>query len=105
MPKFVFMPPQDDLTRRFAARLADTLPEYDVAAPATDEEAIDEIKDADAAMGWIPPDALKAASQVRWLHSPDVGPFVGYYYPELIEHPLTITNPRASTSTTYRIWC
>ena len=94
MPRFVFMPPQDDLTRGFAARLADTLPEYDVAAPETDEEAVEEIGDADAAMGWIPPDALKAASRVRWLHSPNVGPFVGYYYRELIEHPLTITNPR-----------
>ena len=49
MPKFVFIPPQDDLRRRFAARLADTLPEYDVAAPQTDEEAAEEIKDADAA--------------------------------------------------------
>ncbi len=94
MPKFVFMPPQDDLRRRFAARLADTLPEYAVSAPETDEEALVEIKDADAAMGWIPPDALRAASRLRWLHNPDAGPFVGYYYRELIEHSLTVTNPR-----------
>ncbi len=77
-----------------STRLADTLPEYDVAAPETDEEAVEEIKDADAAMGRIPPDALKVASMVRWLHNPDVGPFVGYYYRELIEQPLTMTNPR-----------
>jgi phosphoglycerate dehydrogenase-like enzyme len=94
MPKFVFMPPQDDLRDGFAARLADTLPEYDVASPETDEEAIEAIKDADAAMGWIPPEALKVADKVRWLHNPDVGPFYGYYYRELIEHPLTMTNPR-----------
>ena len=30
MPKFVFMPPQDDLKAMFAARLADTMPEYDL---------------------------------------------------------------------------
>ena len=77
-----------------SARLADTLPEYDVAAPETDEEAVEEIMDADAAMGWIRPDALKVASMVRWLHNPDVGPFVGYYYRELIEQPPTMTNPR-----------
>ena len=94
MPEFVFIPPQDDLRRRFAARLADTLPEYDVAPPETDEEAAEEIKDTDAAMGQIPPDALKVAGMVRWLHSPNVGPLVGYYYRELIEHPLTMTNPR-----------
>ena len=93
MPKFVFMPPQDDLSRKFAARLADTLPEYDVAAPETDEEAAEEIKDADAAMGWIPPDALKGASKVRWLHNPNVGPFVGYYYRELIEHSADYNEP------------
>ena len=41
MPKFVFMPPQDDLKKMFAARLADTMPEYDVESPATDEEALE----------------------------------------------------------------
>ena len=35
MPKFVFMPPQDDLKAMFAARLADTVPEYDVVSPLT----------------------------------------------------------------------
>ena len=30
MPKFVFMPPQDDERRMFAARLADTMADYDV---------------------------------------------------------------------------
>ena len=41
LPKFVFMPPQDDLKAMFAARLADTVPEYDVVSPETDEEAIE----------------------------------------------------------------
>ena len=94
MPKFVFMPPQDDLKREFAARLSDTLPEYDVHSPETDEDAIGMIKDADAAMGWIPPEALEAASKIQWLHNPDAGPFFGYYYEDLCKHSLTITNPR-----------
>ena len=46
MPKFVFMPPQDDLKVMFAARLADTVPEYDVVSPETDEEAVEAIRDA-----------------------------------------------------------
>tara|TARA_B100000949_G_C14197419_1_gene414461 strand:- start:57 stop:1022 length:966 start_codon:yes stop_codon:yes gene_type:complete len=94
MPKFVFMPPQDDQKREFAARLSDTLPEFDVHSPETDDEAFDVIKDADAAMGWIPSDALKVATKIRWLHNPDAGPFYGYYYEELCNHPMTITNPR-----------
>tara|TARA_B100000029_G_scaffold129354_2_gene122828 strand:+ start:752 stop:1717 length:966 start_codon:yes stop_codon:yes gene_type:complete len=94
MPKFVFMPPQDELKKEFASRLADTLPDYEVRSPETDEEALTEITDADAAMGWIPPESLKAAKNVKWLHNPDSGPFFGYYYDELMDHPLTITNPR-----------
>jgi phosphoglycerate dehydrogenase-like enzyme len=94
MPKFVFMPPQDDLKEMFAARLADTLPEYDVVSPETDEQAIEAMRDADAACGWIPPEALAVAEKITWLHNPDSGPFFGYYYPELTAHSLTMTNPR-----------
>ena len=94
MPKLVFMPPQDDLRRSFAARLADTLAEYDVAAPETDEEALEAIRDADAAFGWPPPAALAVAEKLQWLHNPDAGPFFGYYYKELTDSSITITNPR-----------
>ena len=94
MPKFVFMPPQDELKQWFAARLADTMPEYEVVSPANDADALAELADADAAFGWIPPDALPAAKRLRWLQNPDAGPFYGYYYPELLAHPVTICNPR-----------
>ena len=94
MPKFVFMPPQDDVRRRLAARLADTVPEYTVVSPETDEEALIEISDADAAYGWVPPDALDTARRLRWLQNPEAGPFFGYYYEKLVKHPVVITNPR-----------
>ena len=94
MPKFVFLPPQDDDRRMFAARLADTLAEYDVASPETDEEALEAVRDADAVYGWVSPEMLSVAEKLRWVQNPDAGPFYGYYYPELVEHPLTICNPR-----------
>ena len=94
MPKFVFMPPQDELTEMFAARLADTLPELDVVSPQTDQQAIEAMMDADAACGWVPPAVLAVADKLTWLHNPHAGPFFGYYYPELVDHPLTMTNPR-----------
>jgi phosphoglycerate dehydrogenase-like enzyme len=94
MLKFVFMPPQDDLRREFARRLADTLPEFRVVSPTTDDDALREIADADAAFGWVPPMALKAARKLKWLQNPDAGPFAGYFYKELIEHPVIVCNPR-----------
>ena len=42
----------------------------------------------------MPPEALKGATKLRWLQNPDAGPFPGYYYKELIEHPVVIGNPR-----------
>ena len=94
MPKFVFMPPQDEDKRMFAARLADTMADYDVSSPETDEEALEEIRDADAAYGYVPPDALRVAGKLSWVQNAEAGPFFGYYYPEIIEHPLTMSNPR-----------
>ncbi len=94
MPKYVILPPLDDLRREFARRMADTMPEFDVVAPETDEEVIEQIKDADGAYGWVPPEALRGATRLRLLQNPDAGPFHGYYYKELVDHPVTISNPR-----------
>jgi phosphoglycerate dehydrogenase-like enzyme len=94
MLKFVMMPPQDTLKKEWAPRLQEALPVYQVVSPETDEAARCEIVDADAAYGWVPPEALPLAKKLRWLQNPDVGPRPGYYYKELIEHPLIITNPR-----------
>ncbi len=94
MLKFVMMPPQDELKRQWAKQLQERLPQYQVVAPETDADARREIADADAAYGWIPPDMLPLARKLRWLQNPDAGPRPGYFYPELIEHPVVICNPR-----------
>ena len=94
MAKYVILPPLDDMRREFARRLADTVPELDVVAPETDEEAAEELKDADGAYGWVPPAALASATKLKLLQNPDAGPFHGYYYQELSEHPVVISNPR-----------
>ena len=94
MLKFVFTPPMDQLLEEWARRLSDTMSEYSVVVAETDDDLKREIVDADAAFGWVPPDALKLATRLKWLQNPDAGPFAGYFYPELIEHPVTICNPR-----------
>ena len=94
MVKFVMMPPQDELQRQWARRLEQTLPHYRVAVPETDDDARRELVDADAAYGWVPPEALQGAQKLRWLQNPQAGPAPGYYYPALIEHPVVVCNPR-----------
>src|SRR5688500_4954334 len=94
MIKLVMMPPQDELRQQWARRLAQMLPQYQMAMPQTDDEARRELVDADAAYGWVPPEALESAQQLRWLQTPQAGPAPGYYYPALIEHPVVVCNPR-----------
>ena len=88
------MPPQDAYKREWAKRLETELSEYQVILPETDEEVLSAIVDADAVYGWVSPEALQVAKKLQWIQNPDAGPFPGYYYQALIEHPVTICNPR-----------
>jgi phosphoglycerate dehydrogenase-like enzyme len=88
------MPPQSELTRQWAASLAAELPDYAVLTPADAAEARRVLPAADAVYGWVPPDLLPLAQRLRWLQSPAIGPQPGFYYPELIAHPVVVCNPR-----------
>ncbi len=94
MPKYVMLPPIDDLQREWARRLAEAVPELEVVVAEDEAAAARELVDADGAYGWVPPDLLPGAERLRLLQNPFAGPFAGYYYDELTEHPVTICNPR-----------
>ena len=92
--KMVFVPPQADVVRSWLPRLMDSIPDVSFVAPESMDEAGREIVDADAAFGTIPADVLAKAQKLTWLQAPAAAPPAGYYYPELISHPVTVTNFR-----------
>ncbi len=92
--KLLMLPPQRDLTRQWAKRLADIVPGMDIIVAEDNEAAAAAIVTADAAFGTLPPDLLAKAQRLRWLQAPQAAPPAGYYYPELIAHKLTVTNFR-----------
>src|SRR6516165_2721137 len=92
--KFVLLPPQSDTTRGWAKRLAEIVPEARRIVAEDADTAAREIVDADAAFGWLGSDLLSKAERLRWLQAPQAAPAAGYYYPELIQHALTVTNFR-----------
>ena len=92
--EFVMLPPQTEKTREWGARLAAALPELKVVVAENHTHAAQVIAHADAAFGTIPPDLLREAQRLRWLQAPQAAPPAGYYYPELIAHPVAITNFR-----------
>src|SRR5258707_1295798 len=91
---FLMLPPQSELTREWARRLAEGAPELEIIAPETMEGAEQAIGDAEGAFGRIPPALLARADRLRWLQAPQAAPPAGFYYPELIAHPVVITNFR-----------
>jgi phosphoglycerate dehydrogenase-like enzyme len=92
--KFVFLPPQNDHTRDMASQVADEVRDAQVVVAETEEDARREIADAQAAYGTPTPEALRAAGQLAWLQAPAAAPPAGYYSPELIAHPVVVTNLR-----------
>ncbi len=91
---FMMLPPQSETTREWARRLAEATPELEIIAPETMEGAEQAIGHADGAFGRIPPALLARADKLRWLQAPQAAPPAGFYYKELIEHPVVITNFR-----------
>jgi phosphoglycerate dehydrogenase-like enzyme len=92
--KFVMLPPQTDVYRDWGARLSREVPGLDVVLAETAEEAARAIVDAEGAAGALPPDLLSKATRIRWLQSYFAAPPAGFYYDDLVAHPLTVTNMR-----------
>ena len=92
--KFVMLPPQTEVTRDWGSKLTEAMPEVRVVIAEDQATAEREIVDAEAAFGRLPREVLAKARRLRWLLAPQIAPPAGYYYPELIEHPIVVTNFR-----------
>jgi phosphoglycerate dehydrogenase-like enzyme len=90
----LFLPPQSEKTREWAKTVAEACPELEVIVPETREGAEQAIALAESAYGTIPAEMLPRAGHLRWLQAPQAAPPAGYYYPELIAHPVQISNFR-----------
>src|SRR6266581_6409006 len=88
------LPPQTPTTRAWGSRLAGALPDVSVVVAEDESQARRVVAGADAAFGTIPPAMLATAARLRWLQAPQAAPPAGYYYPELIAHPVVVTNFR-----------
>jgi phosphoglycerate dehydrogenase-like enzyme len=91
------LPPQDDTTRRWAARLAEEVPALNVIVAADDAQAATALRSGTrAAFGTLTPALLDAAGRLEWLQAPMAAPKEGFYFRELIAHPVVVTNLRGT---------
>src|SRR5262245_45157273 len=94
MTTLLMLPPQTETTRQWAARVAAALPDLAVVVAQDEAHAAREIGRAEAAFGTITPALLARAQRLRWLQAPQAAPPAGFYYADLIAHPVAITNFR-----------
>lgn len=92
--QFLMLPPQTAATRDWASRLAADLPTVEVVVAEDAAQAERAIPEAEAAFGTLPAPLLQKATRLRWLQAPHAAPPAGYYHPELIAHPVVVTNFR-----------
>ncbi|HSV77624.1 MAG TPA: D-2-hydroxyacid dehydrogenase [Ramlibacter sp.] len=52
------------------------------------------LPEADAAFGTLDPELLAQAPRLAWLQAPQAAPPAGYFFPELVAHPVQVTNFR-----------
>ncbi len=91
---FLMLPPQTAQTRDWAKRLSTAVPGMRFVVAEDTQAADAAIEAADAVFGTLPPELLRRAKNLRWLQAPQAAPPAGYYYPELVAHPVTVTNFR-----------
>jgi len=100
LSNFAFLPPMDDIKKDLIQRMKKDFPEIEILVFEDDSEVLENIHIVEAGYGWVAPEAISKAKNLIWLANPDSGSFVndsgkdGWFYKELIEHPVIVTNPR-----------
>src|SRR5688572_21067862 len=88
--KLVIFPPVESAR---LAKIQEAAGDMLVVNAPDDAAAIREIKDADAFFGKLTTEMLHVARSLRWVQSPTAS-LEHFIFPELVEHPCTLTNMR-----------
>ncbi|HEU5320569.1 MAG TPA: D-2-hydroxyacid dehydrogenase, partial [Methylomirabilota bacterium] len=90
----VVLPPATPTAAEWAARLRTAVPGLTVVVAEDAGAAAAALGEAEAAFGVLPAALLARARKLRWLQAPQAAPPAGYYYAELVTHPVVVTNFR-----------
>lgn len=78
----------------WADAVAAAAPQLDVQIAPDRAAALRLLPQADAAFGTLDPQLLAQAGKLTWLQAPQAAPSAGYFFPELVAHPVQVTNFR-----------
>ncbi|MBC7732180.1 MAG: D-2-hydroxyacid dehydrogenase [Bacteriovorax sp.] len=92
--RLVMLPPSDELTQAWAEAVAKAAPGLEVMIAPDRAAALKWLPQAAAAYGKLDPGLLACARKLQWLQAPQAAPDAGYFFPELVAHPVQVTNFR-----------
>ena len=90
----VMLPPADELIASWAAAVAKAAPGLEVVIAPDRAAALKYLPQAVAAFGTLDPELLACAGALQWLQAPQAAPPAGYFFAELVAHPVQVTNFR-----------
>ncbi|MDF2465118.1 MAG: hypothetical protein K0Q43_3353, partial [Ramlibacter sp.] len=90
----VMLASDDASVEAWAHSVAAAAPGLQVSVAHDRAEALRLLPQADAAFGTLDPELLAAAPRLAWLQAPMAAPPAGYFFPELVSHPVEVTNFR-----------
>lgn len=83
-----------DANEEWADMVREAVPGVDVQVFNDPAAAMEEIEDADAVYGTVPPELLRRAKKLRWIAASRAGLGGRWFYPELVESDVIVTNVR-----------
>lgn len=78
----------------WAGAVAAAAPGLRVLVAADRAQALQLLPEADAAFGTLDAQLLARAARLAWLQAPQAAPPAGFFFPELVAHPVQVTNFR-----------
>lgn len=85
---------EDAPTEDWASAVARAAPGLQVQIASDRAAALRLLPQADAAFGTLDAELLARAPKLAWLQAPQAAPPAGYFFPELVAHPVQVTNFR-----------
>lgn len=90
----IMLPPADEYTEPWARAVAAAAPVLRVIVAPDRAAAMRLLPEAEAAFGTLDAEMLASAPKLKWLQAPMAAPPAGYFFPELVAHPVQVTNFR-----------
>src|SRR5688572_17341258 len=90
--KILLLPPMVEAD--WPEKIREAVPGAQVEAFAEPEQARTAIEDADAVYGTVPPELFRRAKKLRWLAAPLAGLGGDWFYDELVQSDVVVTNMR-----------